>query len=186
MKNTGLKCIALFLLVSTSCFSQPEFFETPREANTRNEMLLKTISGGFYAPSLAALVDSSIVIVRGRYGAALDRWLNYGEGVTKAGMMERTGESEEDVEIFYGLPMVNYEIHIEEVIKGQGVLDGASELIIQMLESPDAKEVFTWLNEFREGEHLFFLYRNLLYHTLYGCQLILAGKGHKNSASTDS
>lgn len=125
-----------------------------QEASKR-DLLIQTVDSGSYAIKLEDLVNASDVIVRGHYGARESMERDYG-GETLESIMNKTGKTAEEAAL-HGIPVANHEIVIDEIIKGNEILFNSAVLTVQMAESEDAYEVFEWLADSREGEHLLFL-----------------------------
>lgn len=125
------------------------------QENSNYDLLIQSTDSGSYATKFEHLVNASDVIVRGRYGRTARQGRDYG-GKTVEDIMRRTGRPREEASL-YGIPFAEHEIIIDEILKGNEILLDAQALIVWMAESDDALEVFEWLEEFREGEHLFFL-----------------------------
>lgn len=117
--------------------------------------------GGLGARTLKDLVESSSVIVRGRYGGVVATSIQFPHGQEPQSIPggERTREMAERG----GLPHKTIEIEIDEIIKGNEILVNASTLRLGLIESADEEiaRAAPWIPEFREGEHLFFLVQEI-------------------------
>ncbi|MDP1548419.1 MAG: hypothetical protein Q8L87_20600 [Anaerolineales bacterium] len=110
------------------------------------------IHKGWYPQDVDTLINSSTIIVKGRFGRLLSHEIWFGYSDTRESVQLRLGDDADLVDD-YGVPSSQYEIIIDEVLLGD--IEGDT-VVYRLLESNPRDRRYT--NE--SDEKLFFLTRN--------------------------
>ncbi|MDT8399926.1 MAG: hypothetical protein RQ899_15075 [Pseudomonadales bacterium] len=139
--------LIFYLLLSQNSFAQlnESFY------NLRHDE-----ENGFYAVTIDDLIESSDIIVEGSYGEILSHQTFYGYGRSKEDVKQELNISEIEMSKI-GLPMIEYEVVVDTVLKGKEKL--ADMPILRMYEFLDEHKKAT-IADAREGRHLFFFALN--------------------------
>ena len=121
--------------------------------------LKRSEENGMYVTSVENLVHASDVIVKGRYGKLIKSELFYGYDNTRENLSKQFGITDEAELDMMGMPMSEYEVHIDEILKGGERLENVGLLRLRIYEDPQAHKNPT-LQEYRSGDHLLFLAEN--------------------------
>src|SRR5690606_38153465 len=83
--------------------------------------------------------------------------LDLGEGRTVEELAQQLDLPLETIEGI-GIPISSHQFNVSEVIKDSGLLDERDPFLeVEFAEDPNTYDLFPWLREFREGEHLLFV-----------------------------
>ncbi|WP_459873746.1 hypothetical protein [Endothiovibrio diazotrophicus] len=108
--------------------------------------------------SISDLSASSSIIVRGHYGEILGQTIFYGYNRTKESLMRDYGLSEDEASI-YGIPMTEYGIVVDKVIKGSNIVHEGDTVTYRKYETPERPFRAQATSE-RNGDFVFFLAYN--------------------------
>lgn len=142
------------LIIATSILSsisQLSFAQTLATAELYGKATLD-IHQGWLPHDVDTLINSSSIIVKGRFGRLLSHEAWFGYSDTRESMQKRLGDETDRVDDF-GLPSSQYEIIVDEVLLGD--IEGGA-VVYRLLESDPGNRRYT--NE--SDEKLFFLTLN--------------------------